>query len=457
MIANRDDYKVEIVPIEEVKPSPENDDIYGKVQWDEQMEALVKSIGNRGLEEPIIISDDNYVISGHRRLFACREIGMDSIPIRRKKILKRAHQHEWHAILSEYNPQRIKSARALLKEAMLRHTDNPQQLLRSHRESEIENLKASFTEVPGIKNVDPIGERQQEFLEAAIKVVYELQEFWPLQVRQIHYRLLNDPPLTQTAKRSSKPPGHWRYANTDNCYTRLTKMLVPARYYGHIPWEAIDDPTRPFEKNEGWFSLSEYIDREMSNFLCNYHRDRQRDQPRHIECLGEKNTLLQIIKPICREYYIPMTIGRGVCSHPVWRDMAARFHESGKDRMTLLVLSDHDAAGLDLADDAIRSLRDLWGIPVDYDRVGVHLDQIESLNLANDFNPEKADGSKLARYVERTGSDRSWELEALDPSFIQSELRKHIEANMDMEIHRKTGQAEQDDVRQLAELRAQIV
>ena len=55
-----DAYAVEYVGIGDIKPSPENDDIYGAVVDDTQMELLVSSIRNRGLEEPIILSADNF-------------------------------------------------------------------------------------------------------------------------------------------------------------------------------------------------------------------------------------------------------------------------------------------------------------------------------------------------------------------------------------------------------------
>lgn len=60
-------FQVDFVDIESIKPSPENDEVYGAVQDDEQMESLIDSIQRRGLEEPLIVSSDSYIISGHRR------------------------------------------------------------------------------------------------------------------------------------------------------------------------------------------------------------------------------------------------------------------------------------------------------------------------------------------------------------------------------------------------------
>ena len=449
-------YAVEFLPASEIVPSPENDEVYGAVGFDETMLQLISSIKLRGLEEPIIVSADNYIISGHRRYFACVKLGLDEIPIRRKHFSRSEELEHWPKILTEYNPQRVKNARSLLKEALMRHADEPQQLLRRYRKESVD-VDATFADVSGTKVIEDIGDRQAEFLNACVDVVNRLKKFWPLQVRQIHYNLLNNPPLTQVVKRSTKPKDHWRYRNTQDCYNRLVNLLVPARYHGHISWNAIDDPTRPQFENSGFRSLAEYIEQEMESFLCDYHLDRQLSQPRHIEVLGEKNTLLQTLKPICEEFYVPLTIGRGCCSHPVWRDIAGRFRRSGKERMSLLVLSDYDAAGFYLAEDAARSLRDLWEIPLDFQRVGVNREQIDEQELQGDFNPEKAEGAKLKKFVERTGSNQSWEIEALDPNYLQEQVRRAILENLDKDAYEETIAQENSDVDQLAEIRSGIM
>lgn len=74
-------YSVEIVHVADIRPSPENDDVYGEVKHDEHMVALIDSIRPRGLEEPIIVSADGYIISGHRRFFAIKEIRSETVPI----------------------------------------------------------------------------------------------------------------------------------------------------------------------------------------------------------------------------------------------------------------------------------------------------------------------------------------------------------------------------------------
>ena len=140
-----------------------------------------------------------------------------------------------------------------------------------------------------------------------------------MSIRQIHYRLLNNPPLMQTPKRSKFSAEHYRYRNDGASYEALVRLLGPARYNGEIPMNCIDDPTRPQKTFGGFDSVAEFVNQQIDRFLIGFHRDRQLDQPRHIEVFSEKSTLYRISERACRRYYVPFSIGRGYCSIPVWR------------------------------------------------------------------------------------------------------------------------------------------
>jgi len=114
---NLEKYEVIMVCTEEIKPSPENDEIYGEIVHDEHMDALIQSIRKRGLEEPILIDEDGNIISGHRRYDACDCLGKRLIPCRVNRLVRRATCDNWHSVLTEYNPQRVKTVSSLLREA----------------------------------------------------------------------------------------------------------------------------------------------------------------------------------------------------------------------------------------------------------------------------------------------------------------------------------------------------
>ncbi len=418
-------YEVRYVDINNINPSPENDELYGEIVHDEQMTALIGSVETRGLEEPLILTVDNYVLSGHRRLYATQQLGWNHVPCRYRDDITWESNFEYHKALAEYNPQRVKTVGSLLKEALLRDTsaDDTWDAIRKYKETSANVDDVDFMKVAGCKHVSDVSEKKLQFLMAAQKVVKDMFAYWPLSVRQIHYVLLNNPPLISTPKKSTKSKEHYRYRNNHNSYKALVNLLKSARYHGHIAMNAIDDPTRPQVIHHGYSSVSQFVQEETENFLCGYHRDRQHDQPRHIEILCEKNTVFSMIKRVADEYYVPLTAGRGFCSIPVWKKMAARFKDSGRESMTLIITSDWDPEGLELADDGIRSLRDLWEIPVEGHRVCVTPEQVAELDLAEDFNPAKPSSMQFTKFVERTGSNRTWELEALPPNICLNKLR----------------------------------
>lgn len=58
------------------------------------------------------------------------------------------------------------------------------------------------------------------------------------------------------------------------------------------------------------------------------------------------------------KFCIPYTIGRGYSSLPPRKAMHTRFKKSGKEKLILLILSDHDPEGWDIAETFAKSMRD---------------------------------------------------------------------------------------------------
>jgi hypothetical protein len=105
-------------------------------------------------------------------------------------------------------------------------------------------------------------------------------------------------------------------------------------------------------------------------------------QPNHVEIVGEKNTIAPIIKPVAARYCIPCTLGRGYCSTPPKHDMAQRYRKSGKGKLLLLILSDFDPDGEEIAHSLARSLRDDFDIPeVEPIKVALTAAHVREFNL----------------------------------------------------------------------------
>ncbi len=74
---------VSTVNLWHIKPAPENDTLYRPVDSeDPEIVALAESIRKHGLREPIVVSADGYILSGHRRYTACESVGLLEVPVR---------------------------------------------------------------------------------------------------------------------------------------------------------------------------------------------------------------------------------------------------------------------------------------------------------------------------------------------------------------------------------------
>jgi hypothetical protein len=152
-----------------------------------------------------------------------------------------------------------------------------------------------------------------------------------------------------------------------------------------------------------------------------------------------------------------MQIGRGYSGPSIFHKIADRFNKSQKDELTLLIISDYDPEGLDLARDAVVTLRDMWDVEVNYHRVAVTREQIDELDLAEDFNPAKDTSTRFNTFVRETGGTRTWECEALPPDYLQEALTEVIEQNMNIEIFEAEQEHEKKDVEELHRLRTELM
>ena len=70
------------IPINQLKTCPINSEIYR----DSDVGDLVNSIGEVGLLQPIVVTPDNTIISGHRRFNAIQSLGWDEVEVEVKEV-----------------------------------------------------------------------------------------------------------------------------------------------------------------------------------------------------------------------------------------------------------------------------------------------------------------------------------------------------------------------------------
>jgi hypothetical protein len=439
------------VPVEDLKPAPENELVYRPVLPDDPgIEALAESIKEYGIREPLVITEDNFILSGHRRLAAAKLAGLSYVPCRVEKINREEEHRRFIVLLREHNRQRRKGLDEILRETVIdSNKEKAHAELVEYRRNRA-RVKAKGMAIDGGTRRCAISEAKRPFLDAVLSVINTLEDYWPLSDRQIHYQLLNNPPLIHASKPGSV------YRNDLASYRALTDLLTRARLEGAIPWEVIEDPTRPVETWNLNDDCDVYLNRETDGFLKNYFRNLMQSQPCHVEILAEKLTVRSIVEQVAMEYCIPVTIGRGYCSLQPRYAMAQRFKKSGKEKMVVLLISDFDPDGEEIAQSFARSLRDDFVIsnikPIKVALTGA---QVKKLKLPP-MMQAKIKSSKHDKFVSRHGRN-VYELEAVPPAKLQKMLREAIESVINHEAFEAERQKEAEDAEFLRNTRRLVL
>jgi ParB-like chromosome segregation protein Spo0J len=445
------------VPLARLQPATVNNAIYKPVRrTDPEVVHLANLVREQGLLEPIVATLDDVILSGHRRRVACQLAGLAVVPVRRHPI--RSDDPEFERLLVSFNAQRVKSADQQLREAVvLTNRKDAYAALIEHREVLAEKARSraaiAALEVvpsPAARRRSDISAAKRPMLDAVIAVLEANRTYWPLTVRQVHYRLLNDPPLRNAAKPDS------RYANTKQSYQDLSDLLTRARVTGAVPWHAIHDPTRPQVSWLGWPSAAPYIRDQLDEFLGGYRRDLLQSQPAYVEIVGEKMTLQTVIERAARRYMVPLSIGRGYSSIDARHQLAQRFRASGKARAVLLFVSDFDPEGENIPENYAASMRDEFGIDaLSAHKIALTPEQVQFYRLPPAMTAKQT-SSRAAGFVGRHG-EAVYEAEALSPATLEQLVRSAIERVLDMDLFRREQEREADDAATLSAARRQAV
>jgi len=256
--------------------------------------------------------------------------------------------------------------------------------------------------------------------------------------------------LTHAAKPDS------RYQNTPEDYEKLVDLCARGRVEQFIPWEAIEDETRPIDLNVAFYNPAEFFSQELGGFLAGYWRNRQQSQPHHIEIVAEKLTMRTILRPVAQEYTIPMTIGRGMTSLSPKKKIFDRYRLSQKRKLILLVVTDLDPAGEAIAEDMFKSLRRDFGVTeIEAYKVALTLEQVEDFDLAPSMEA-KVQSPTYRAFVERYGITDAYELDALAPSDLVDLLEDGIQKVLDIDAYNVELAAEEADSAQIVAVREQV-
>ena len=430
-------------------PSKINSKVYRPVDPDDPaIIELARDITKNGVLVPLVITTDSVILSGHRRRAAAILAGLKTVPCRQENI--HSGDDAFLARLVSYNSQRIKNHTEQLREVVV--NTNPEEAyeqLIEHRRGQ-STITAETIDVGFRGERKGIGPLKDDMRHAVIRVLNSLIGYWPVSVRQIHYRLLDNPPVRNTNKQNI-------YENDLSSYKDLCNLLTRLRLNDTIPMTVISDETRPVVDWNVYANAQDFMRQEFDDFLKGYRRGLQQTQPIHIEVVGEKLTIQPYIRAVCMKFNIPYTIGRGYNSLPPRHAMVERFKKSGKDKLCMIILGDHDPEGIDIGESLLQSIREDFHV---YDaeavRAGLNFGHVRRFGLIDNKVTKAKISSRYKKYVEQYG-ERVFELDALSPKQIQEILTEAIDGVLDKELFNIELDAEKQDAAYIQAVRERVL
>lgn len=272
------------------------------------------------------------------------------------------------------------------------------------------------------------------------KIVFIVEQYaadgYDLSLRQLFYLLAGTGAIEKTQKN----------------YKNLGNLVSDARLAGLIDWDMIRDrgriPSIP--------GHSEDIPRIIRSIKNQFKVDMWARQNAYVEVFVEKQSLENVLEPLCWELDIAFSSNKGYSSSSAYYDASKRYvaaADAGKC-LHVVYLGDHDPSGVDMSRDVddrltlfVESTITGWIFndaklgeelsmidprPHEIHRVALNMDQVRSMHLQS--SPAKVDDTRIGDYFRRFGTYDTWELAAVEPRSMVAIVREAVEALIDPEI-----------------------
>lgn len=241
--------------------------------------------------------------------------------------------------------------------------------------------------------------------------------------------------------------------NSQKSYDRLGAIISDARLAGLVSWSAIEDRTRHLRTHPAWESPREILEAVSKG----YARDLWEGQDYRPEVWIEKDALVGVIEPICRELNVPYYACRGYNSQSEHWAAAQRIKErdENENQITVILhLGDHDPSGIDMT----RDIKDRFGVFEVGDcvlvrRLALNIEQVNRYKPPP--NPAKLTDARAVGYIEKFGPS-SWELDALEPSVIAAVIRDAVDRVRDLDKWEEAVERERAEREKLTALIASL-
>ncbi len=270
------------------------------------------------------------------------------------------------------------------------------------------------------------------------KSIEILQEDHPITVRRLHYLLAQALPDV--------------YKNTLSQYNKLTALITTARRKGEIDYEWISDPTRAVHEVVSWDDIAAF-----SDSACNwYERNYYQTQDVVIEVWVEKDSLLSVLRSVCRKWQMTLRSLHGQGSNTAAFEVAKTVEASDKE-FNVLYFGDMDPNGESIPISMVERVEDILRNNLNSDKQ-VHLNRLGfNYKDFNEFDIESIDekprDKQLAGYLERHGEDAKFaEVEALPKDVMVERVENAVMFLIDLKKWERQRKIEATDKRKIAKV-----
>lgn len=219
-----------------------------------------------------------------------------------------------------------------------------------------------------------------------------------------------------------KHVGAGSLTNSQQSYKRLVGAMSKARLSGIIPMNALSDLGRFVRLEDSWRDA----DAMRADMIQRFRTDLWFRQPCRVEVWTEKDSVLSMVDAVCTEFHVPLLSTRGDASIPMLHDAVNRDFES-ESQTVIFYLGDHDPRGLQMVRTNQERLLSLGG-DMELRALALTAEQAALCKLPG--QAVKRSDSVAADYLGLYG-DVCWELDALEPDFVETIVRENIEALID--------------------------
>ncbi|MBF0496274.1 MAG: hypothetical protein HQK58_06825 [Deltaproteobacteria bacterium] len=248
--------------------------------------------------------------------------------------------------------------------------------------------------------------RQKALAEHVIQKVEELQDYQPLTLRQVYYRLVASEIIP----------------NKKTAYSDLSSLISRMRIDRMLPWEAVEDRVRRVTTKQGIENPLEFIKQQVERFGAGYRRCLVQNQRNYVEVWCEKDALAKIFESVANGYCLRTVVCRGYNSTSFLHDYSIRANEAIERDQTPVVIyfGDLDPSGWNCLEATAISLRDDFGLEnVVYDRAGLNPDQVSEFSLPCSVDALKDQDTRSKSYIKRFGRI-AVELDAVHPRDLEA-------------------------------------